>query len=184
VAAVLVLVTGPPGSGKTTLAGPMAGELGLPLIGKDLIKEALFDALGTGDRAWSRRLGAASFEVLYAVAGALPAAVLDANFGAQAVPRLQGLGARLIEVFCRCPAAEAERRFADRAPGRHPGHVDHTWGPELRAVPGGGVEPLRLGGPLLEVDTSRPVDVAAVARWVRAGLRGQGPAEGAGGGPL
>ena len=26
---------------------PLAAELGLPLIGKDLIKEALFDALGT-----------------------------------------------------------------------------------------------------------------------------------------
>jgi hypothetical protein len=83
-------------------------------------------------------------------------------------------------VFCRCPAALAERRFAARAPGRHPGHVDHTWGPELRATLGRGAEPLRLGGPVLEVDTSRPVDVVAVARWVRAGLSGQAP----GGGPV
>jgi predicted kinase len=115
---VLVLVTGPPASGKTTLAVPLAATLGLPLIGKDLIKEALFDALGTGDRAWSRRLGRTSYEVLYAVAGALPAAVLDANLGPEAIPRLHALDAHLIEVFCRCPAAEVERRFASRAP--HP----------------------------------------------------------------
>ena len=41
-----VLVAGPPGSGKSSLAGPLARELGLPLLAKDEIKEALMGALG------------------------------------------------------------------------------------------------------------------------------------------
>ena len=44
-------------------------------LGKETIKEALFDTLGTGDRAWSRRLGAASYGVLLAMLGEVPAAV-------------------------------------------------------------------------------------------------------------
>ena len=41
-----VLVAGWPGSGKSTLAAALAAELGLPLLSKDEIKEALMDGLG------------------------------------------------------------------------------------------------------------------------------------------
>ena len=48
--------------------------------------------------------------------------------------------------------------------------------PEIRAALGAG--PLRLGGPVLEVDTTRPVDLDEVAAWVRARLPGQDPGTG------
>jgi predicted kinase len=162
----LVLVTGPPASGKTTLARPLAHHLGLPLLGKDTIKEALFDTLGTGDRAWSRRLGAASYAVLLALARELPEAVLDANFYPDHGSGLLQACQQPIEVFCRCPAAEVERRFTRRAPNRHPGHVDYVLDAQLKAALDG-VGRLGLGGPVLEVDTSGPVDVTAVASWVK-----------------
>ena len=59
-APLVVVVTGPPAAGKTTVARELACRLRLPLIAKDTIKEALFDGLGTGDLAWSRRLGEAT----------------------------------------------------------------------------------------------------------------------------
>ena len=164
---LLVLVTGPPASGKTTLARPLANCLGRPLLGKDIVKEALFDTLGTGDRDWSRRLGAASYTVLLALARQLPAAVLDANFYPGHAPMLLEACQRPIEIFCRCPTAEIERRFTQRAPTRHPGHVDHVLDAELKAALDGGVGPLGLGGPVLDVDTRVPVDIGAVAAWVK-----------------
>ncbi len=78
----LVYVSGAPGAGKTTLAGPLAEALGYALITKDTIKETLHDALGApqADLAWSRRLGAASMELLWALAARAPAVVIEANF--------------------------------------------------------------------------------------------------------
>jgi len=51
----LVYVSGAPGSGKTSLAVPLAAELGYALLAKDRIKETLHDALGAPqpNRAWS-----------------------------------------------------------------------------------------------------------------------------------
>lgn len=68
-------------------------------------------------------------------------------------------------MFCACDPDVAAARF--RARRRHPGHLDELITPaeqarrtaHLRAhFPG----PLRLGGPLLAVDTSGPVDLDAL----------------------
>jgi hypothetical protein len=80
----LVLVTGMPSSGKTTVAEALARQLRLPLIAKDTIKESLYDSLGADDVASSGRLGAASFDVLFATARVALASgaslIVEANF--------------------------------------------------------------------------------------------------------
>src|SRR5947207_3182207 len=56
----IVIVSGIPGSGKTSLGRPLAKALGVAFIAKDVIKEALGDVLGLVDVETSMRLGQAS----------------------------------------------------------------------------------------------------------------------------
>ena len=176
-APLLVLVTGPPAAGKSSIAAELARELGLPLLAKDGFKETLFDALGTGDRAWSRRLGQATFPLLYhAVARVLAAgcgAVLEGNFAPGIAEReLEALPPhRLVQVFCSAPADLLAERFVARAAERHPGHVDHETAAEIRARIAAGewgpLAPLGLAAPRFELDTSGPVDLEQVLEAAR-----------------
>lgn len=65
----LIIVTGAPATGKSTLAPLVARRYGSTLLTKDEIKEELFDILGAGDASWSRRLSDASFSTMFALAG-------------------------------------------------------------------------------------------------------------------
>jgi predicted kinase len=78
----LVYVSGASGSGKTSLAVPLAAALGYALLAKNRIKETMDGAFGAPkpDRAWSRRLVDAAMELLWALAADAPAVVIEANF--------------------------------------------------------------------------------------------------------
>ena len=162
----LVYVSGAPGSGKTTLAVPLAAELGYALLSKDRIKETLHDALGAPDpdRAWSRSLGGAAMELLWPLAASAPAVLIEANFRPYSEyerARLSGLAAQAVEVHCACPPELALRRYNARV--THPVHVVTTLGLEAMAEYD---RPVGIGR-LVTVDTSVDVDVQAVAEAVR-----------------
>src|ERR1700760_2284948 len=152
----LVYVSGAPGSGKTSLAVPLAAALGYALLAKDRIKETLHDALGAPepDRAWSRRLGGAA----RALAADAPAVVIEANFRSRSEyerAKLSGLAARPVEVHCACPPGLALQRYNART--THPVHVVTTLRPEAMAEYD---RPVGIGA-LVTVDTTVAVDVNA-----------------------
>lgn len=178
----LLIVTGHPATGKTTLARALAAALALPLVSKDMLKESLFDSLGWSDRAWSIRVGGAAMALLYRMAETTLAAgvslVVESNFRPDFdTPRMLDLRGRcpFRPVQLRCVASGevmAERYVQRVARGeRHPGHCEtlaETKVAALRAL--GQIEPLGLGGPLLTVDTTElaALDMPSVLRWVRA----------------
>lgn len=169
---VLVVVTGLPASGKTTVGGLLKHRLGRPLIDKDTILESLFDSLGSPDQAARTRLSRASDEVLFALAAQSPNPVLVNWWNHDSAPsRLRSISPLTVEVFCDCPFEVAAARFEARS--RHPGHHDPQRSPaevadQVRRLRETYPGPLRLGGPLIHVDTSDVLDSDLVVSQVQA----------------
>jgi len=132
----LVIVTGLPASGKTTLARAIARRYRVALLAKDTVKEGLLDVLGACDAAGSRRLSTASFAALFALAREAIASgadlVMEGNFRPQehcaplAALLAAATGVRCAQLLCRTPEALRRARLESRRtdPARHPGHRD------------------------------------------------------------
>jgi predicted kinase len=171
-----VVVSGPPASGKSTLAPVLAHEFSLPLLAKDTVKDALMSTLGVTRIEESRQMGRAAVAVLYALATTSPSGAVIESVFYRTVARdeLNRLPGPIVEVFCRCDRLTAERRYRERAGSRHGGHFDHQrtsaelWNDENS-------EPVAGGWPVIEVDTTRLVDVARLTRRVQSAFRPSEP---------
>jgi predicted kinase len=171
----LVIVTGPPASGKTTLGRTLATRLAMPFLYKDGIKETLFDALGWSGREWSRKLGVATYALLFHLLEMELAAgrslVVESNFDAErAGPSFLALrdryGFRPVQVCCVADGAVLLERFRSRVTSgeRHPGHDELANMLELEPILlRGRLDPLPLDGPIIEVDTTDLAHVDATA---------------------
>jgi predicted kinase len=139
-------------------------ELALPILSKDAIKEALYDAMGAPTPERSQELGRGAYAVLYAVASALLTArvglVLEGNFArgrSEAGLRPLTAKASAVLVHCQAPVEEIVRRYRERAMagGRHAGHHDAAaLARLLTELETGAYEPVELDLATLRVDTS------------------------------
>ena len=171
---LLLVVTGMPSSGKTTVAEGLAGRLGLPLIAKDAIKESLYESLGAEDVSASARLGTAAYTLIFGLARTMLASrislIVEANFFRDQEPDFASLpDHRLVQIHCEAPLAVVLQRYGNRS--RHAGHHDAEKIKELPArFESGAHSPLTLPGELIQLDTTEPVELDSLAERIRARL--------------
>lgn len=165
----LIVVSGPAGSGKTTLAHEIARSLGCPAVCRDEIKEGMvhstpgFEA-STGDPLTKRTL-TVFFSVLRTMLEAGVTVVAEAAFQDKLWrPNLEPLvGVADIRVVrCTVDSAVAHERIVRRAEvnARRAAHADHDL---LKAIANGDRPleswvPISLDVPTLVVDTSDGYD--------------------------
>jgi predicted kinase len=163
----LVVVTGPPGAGKTTIAAALRERLGLPLIAKDPLKEQLGGALGIEDRARSQQLGGVVFELISVIVKELleqgVSVIAEGNFTERST-LFSGLPpAEIVQVYVTATPDTLRERMLARDTHRHPVHYDRDAADEVSARAAAGEWPaLPIGGRLIEIETTTWPDLNKV----------------------
>lgn len=168
----LIVVTGPPASGKTSIARELRTRLGLPLIEKDTLKEKLGGELGITDRARSHELGSAVYELLGLIVKELlrcnVSVIAEANFTLRSTLFSSLPPAEIVQVHVTAAPETLRTRLQER--DRDPVHYDREAADEITERAVAGEWPvLPLGGRLIEIDTTNWPDLdealAAVGRY-------------------
>ena len=183
----LIIVTGRPAAGKSTLAKWLSKELAIPYVSKDNVREILFDGLGWKDREWAQRLGRSAIDVMFYFAemqlGASCSLILDNTFDPSlSTSRFLDLkikySAETLQIVCDSDQETLFNRFRERAKTgkRHPGHHDDLVFDELRTnLAKGQSAIMKIGGSVLQVDTTNfaKIDYLTILQQVKAALRAE-----------
>jgi len=176
----LIVVTGRPGSGKTTLAHELAREVACPAICRDEFKEGLINTtrqFGVANRVVGRHVLETFFEVIELLLRRKVTLVAEAAFQhrtwAPSLEKLRSL-AHLRVVLCTVDPMLARQRHVERGladPRRKRFHDDDA----VHAVRAGVTppieeyEPIAMSVPTLTVDTSDGYEpsLAEIAAFAR-----------------
>jgi predicted kinase len=172
---MFVVMSGLPGSGKSTLGRQLGATLGLDVLDKDDFLEAHFADYDAIDSTLRSTLSRRADAELQERALSVSSAVLVSFWRRERVSSSAGtptewLGSlpNVVEVFCECGPEVAEARFRSRV--RHNGHRDADRTDlvaQFEALVRQG--PLKIGR-LVVANTETTIDVAELARQV--GVRG------------
>ncbi|MDX2971679.1 AAA family ATPase [Kribbella solani] len=172
---MLVVVSGPPGTGKTTLAHRIAAAIGCPAICRDEIKEGMAHATpgfvpGPGDPLTMRTLST-FFDVIGLLIGRGTTVVAEAAFQDRLwTPGLSPLLGRadLRIVHCSTPAEVALARITARSDSdpRRAAHEDSQISPDARLRTHNAFQPVDLPVPTCTVDTTSEPPLADILRFL------------------
>lgn len=182
---MLIIVSGAPSSGKTSIGRKIAHELGLPFVFKDGIKEMMFDTLGWSDKEWTEQLNLATYAILFHFMNAQLEAglsfVVESDFkpdehNAKFNELKQKYNFKPVHIQCVASDEVLLKRFQERANSgeRHPGHMDHANLENFKkALREDVYEPLEIGGEDFEVNTDDfdKIDYPALLEGIKAEVR-------------
>ena len=128
-ARTIIVITGLPASGKTTLARLLARELGFDVIDKDDFLEALLGTVEEFDAEFRYRCSREADKQFVEAARSAENVILVSHWQGPDEHRESGTPSAwlreydtVIEIVCLCSVATALQRFTNR--NRHPGHGD------------------------------------------------------------
>ena len=196
----LIILSGLPASGKSTVARALQAAFPYPVLEKDRMKECLFDTLGFESHDEKRRLDGAAAKILLQTAEEIlstgGSVILDNNFDTAAGAELRSLQERLrprsVTVLLTADEGVLYQRYLERdlAHTRHPGHAvsdrypPRPGDPEVSPMEREGFAQRYLSrgmgevfweGPVLRVDTTDldALDREGLVAQVRAALDAQ-----------
>jgi predicted kinase len=160
----LVVITGHPGSGKSSIARELSDMFAIPYLSKDTLKEKMFDSLGTGDKEWSLKASAAAHRIMdEIVANHLAigqSIIVESNFKAgidseRFTAILSEHGANCLQILCEADGEVLFKRWVERIEQsqRHEGHVEKISLEQIKSDLAEPYEKLHIPGAFIRIAT-------------------------------
>jgi predicted kinase len=172
----LVVVSGPTGTGKTTLAHELARAIPCPAICRDEIKEGMVHTAGEFTPGWGDELTQRTFPLFFSLLRLLlengvtvvaEAAFQQKLWGPNLEPLMELADIRIIQ--CRTDAETARRRVGER--GTRAAHADAQWMDGFSPEAFEAFDRVSIGVPSIDVDTTSGYEppLEEIVAFVRAG---------------
>ncbi|TAI99115.1 AAA family ATPase [Pectobacterium versatile] len=170
----LILVNGIPASGKSTVARIIAGELNLPRLSLDEIKEPfMMQFCDTIDRTLNRKLGIAAYQAMFNIVRQAPdnsILILDAWFGFREKSLLQDYLIscdiqHTLEIWNAISPDRVAERYQTRINDRIKGHPGSEYLPELISL-AHQAQPMGMGK-CYTVDQDKEINYQELIQWIK-----------------